>query len=201
MLWPAKEISWEAKGKAKGGKKSQTLLLISSVLKNTAGTVQEPVGTRAKGKGPELAHLGWVPSTVTHCPVWPSTNCSVSLLCLPCLTLRILLVQNVFYCALYIPYHCLAILYLCSATEVCLLDLEGIGIGKSKPVRKTGYLNSPCIFTSSGIIWCSVFHIPNLTYIPFLLLHTPSSLGLHPCLSFSLFFQPMKTPCCLNHLI
>ena len=100
--------------------------------------------------------------------------------CLASLTLHILLVQNVFYCALYIPYHCVAIPSLCRATELCLFDFEDFGISKGKPVQKTGCLNS-VFFTSSAIVRCFVFHLPNLTYIPFLLLHPALTyLGLNP---------------------
>lgn len=41
-------------------------------------------------------------------------------------------------------------------------------------------------FTSSAFVWCFVFHVPNFTYIPFLLLHPAFTyLGLHLCPSAS----------------
>lgn len=143
---------------------------------------------------PALSHTG-------PCDLLQTAPCVCSA-CLASLTLHILLVQSVCYRALYIPYHCVPLPSLCRATGVCLWLRGYCYPGYWQACPEKWMFRFSVFFTSSAIVWCFVFHVLNLTYIPFLLLHPAFAyLGLHPCPSLSPLLQPVKTPCSLDYLI
>lgn len=68
---------WKWAGRQRGKQKLNKPCCLSHQRWKILWEQWEPVGAGTQRSGPELAALGWVPSSVTLPPVWPPANCSV----------------------------------------------------------------------------------------------------------------------------
>lgn len=68
---------WKWTGRQRGRQKLNKPCCLSHQRWKILWEQWEPVEAGTQRSGPELAALGWVPSSVTLPPMWPPANCSV----------------------------------------------------------------------------------------------------------------------------